>query len=95
MTIKPLSDHVLLKPLEAEKSKSGIVIAQTAEEKQPEQGEVIAVGPGKLDEKGARVPMEVKVGDKVVFSKYGPDEIELDGTKYLIATADQIKGIIE
>lgn len=95
MNIKPLSDHVILKPIKEEKNKFGIVIAQTGEEKQPEQGEVIAVGPGKMDDKGVRAPMEVKVGDKVIFSKYGPDEIELEGEKYLIATSDQIKGIIE
>lgn len=95
MNIKPLSDHVVLKPLKEAESKSGIVIAQTGTEEQPERGEVIAVGPGRLV-KGERVAVDVKVGDVVIFKKYGPDEVEIEGEKFLIAKENEhILGIIE
>lgn len=96
MTFKPLSNHVFLEPLEEEKTtKSGIVIPDTAEKEKPIRGKVLAVGPGKLTEKGERIPMSVKVGDIVLFKKYGPDEIELDGKKYLVGDEDDILAILE
>src|SRR3989344_3765045 len=96
MNFKPLSNHVFLKPLEEEKvTKGGIVIPDTAEKEKPIKGEVLAVGPGKLNEKGERVPMSVKVGDTVLFKKYGPDEIEIDGKKYLVGDEDDILAILE
>ena len=96
MNIKPLGDRVVVKAEEAPENTSGIVIAQTEEnDKQPEKGEVIAVGPGRLDEKGERVAVEVKVGDTVVFSKYGPTEVEVEDTEYLILKEDDILGVIE
>jgi chaperonin GroES len=95
MNIKPLSDHVLIEPLKEElSSKSGIVLPETAEEK-PEQGKVIAVGPGKFNEKGERQAMEIKVGDKVLFTKYGPNEIKVGDKEYLIAKEEDILAIIE
>lgn len=96
MKFKPLSNHVFLEPLEEEKTtKSGIVIPDTAEKERPIKGKVLAVGPGKLNEKGERVPMSVKVGDTVLFKKYGPDEIEIDEKKYLVGDEDDILAIIE
>ena len=96
MNLKPLNDHIFLEPLEEEKTtKSGIVLPETAEKEKPIKGRVVAVGPGKLDEKGKRVPMSVKVGDKVLFKKYGPDELEVDGKKYLVGEETDILAIIE
>jgi len=84
MNIKPLGDRVVVKALaQEEKTKSGIVLPDTAKEK-PQQGEVIAVGPGKILENGQRVPLDVKVGDKVIYSKYAGTEIKVDGQEVLI-----------
>jgi chaperonin GroES len=95
MNIKPLEDRVLIEPIsQEEKTKSGIVLPDTAEEK-PEQGRVIAVGQGKLDSNNNRIPMRVKVGDVVIFTKYGPNEIKVDGKEYLIAKEEDILAILE
>ncbi|MCL5006597.1 MAG: co-chaperone GroES [Patescibacteria group bacterium] len=94
--LKPLSNHIFLEPLENEKTtKSGIVIPDTVEKERPMKGKILAAGPGKLDEKGERIPMSVKVGDVVLFKKYGPDEIEMDGKKYLVGDEDDVLGIVE
>ncbi len=96
MNFKPLSNHVFIEPIEEEsKTKSGIVLPETAEKEKPIKGKIIAVGPGKLNEKGERIPMSVKVGDIVLFKKYGPDEIEIEGKKYLVGDEDDILAIIE
>jgi len=96
MTFKPLSNHVFLEPLAEEKTtKSGIVIPDTAEKEKPIKGKVLATGPGKVNEKGERVAMSVKVGDTVLFKKYGPDEVEIEGKKYLVGDEDDILAIIE
>ncbi|HDM31752.1 MAG TPA: co-chaperone GroES [bacterium] len=96
MKIKPLADYVLLEPIkEEEKTKSGILLPQTAEKERPEQGKVIAVGPGKRDEKGNLIPVSVKPGQKVLFKKYGPDEIKVDDKEYLICKEEDIVAIIE
>ena len=85
MNFKPLSNHIFLEAVETEKmTKSGIVIPDTADKEKPMVGRVVAAGPGKLNEKGERTPMSVKVGDKVLFKKYGPDEIEIENKKYLV-----------
>lgn len=76
-------------------TKSGIVIPDTADKEKPMLGAIVAVGPGKLNEKGERSPMSVKVGDKVLFKKYGPDEVEVDGKKYLVGDEDDILAVIE
>jgi len=76
-------------------TKSGIVLPDTAEKEKPIRGKVVAVGPGKLSEKGERIPMSVKVGSIVLFKKYGPDEIEIDEKKYLVGDEDDILAIIE
>ncbi len=96
MNFKPLSNHIFLEPLEEEKAtKSGILLPETAEKEKPIRGKVIAVGPGKLNEKGERVPMSVKVGDTVLFKKYGPDEIEIESKKYLVGDEEDILAILE
>ncbi len=87
---------MFIEPVEEESvTKSGIVLPDTAEKEKPIRGKVIAVGPGKLTEKGERIQMSVKVGDVVLFKKYGPDEIELEGKKYLVGDEDDILAIIE
>lgn len=96
MNFKPLSNHVFLEPLAEEKmTKSGIVLPETADKEKPIMGTVLAIGPGKKNDKGDIQPMSVKVGDKVLFKKYGPDEIEVDGKKYLVGDEDDILAIIE
>lgn len=80
--------------MENKTTKSGIVLPETAEKEKPVRGKVVAVGPGKLDERGQRLPMSVKVGDLVLFKKYGPDEIEIDGKKLLVGEEDDILAII-
>lgn len=96
MNLKPLGDRVIVKPItEEERTKSGIVLPDTAEKERPEQGEVIAVGPGKRMEDGKRAPMEVKKGDRVVFTKYSPNEVEIDDVEYLILKEDDVLAIIE
>lgn len=93
---KPLSNHIFIEVVqEDKKTKSGIVLPDTAEKEKPMVGKVVAVGAGKVNERGERCPMSVKVGDKVLFKKYGPDEIEMDGKKYLVGDEDDILAIIE
>ena len=95
MNFKPLTNHVFLEPLEEEKTtKSGIVIPDTAEKEKPMRGKVLAIGPGKLNEKGERIPMSVSVGEVVLFKKYRPDEVELDGKKYLVGDEDDILAVL-
>ena len=99
MKIQPLSDHVLIEHLkQEEKTKSGILLPETAEKEKPEQGKIIAVGPGKKTEDGKLIPLEVKEGDVVLFTKYGPNEvtIEVNGQEkeYLIAREEDILAII-
>lgn len=94
MSIKPLGDKVVIKKLEAEeKTKSGIVIPSTAKE-QPQMAEVVAVGPGGVIE-GKEVVMELKVGDKVIFSKYAGTEVKYDGTEYTILRQNDILAIVD
>lgn len=96
MRIKPLSDHILIEPIkEEEKTKSGILLPETSEKEKPEQGKVISVGPGKKDESGKLIPLEVKEGDSVLFTKYGPNEIKIDNKEYLIAKEEDILAILE
>ena len=96
MNLKPLSNRVFLEPIEEDKmTKSGIVLPDTAEKEKPIRGRVMAVGPGKRNDKGEITPVAVKVGDLVLFKKYGPDEIEIDGKKYLVADEEDILAILE
>ena len=94
MQIKPLSDRVVVRPLEAEEKKQGsIIIPDTAKEK-PMQGEVVAVGPGKIAESGQKIAMEVKKGDKVLYGKYAGTEVTIDGKDYLIMRESDILAIL-
>jgi len=96
MKIKPLSDHILIEPIkEEEKTKTGILLPETADKEKPEQGRVIAVGPGRKNKKGEYTPLDVKPGQKVLFTKYGPNEIKVDDKEYLIAREEDILAIIE
>jgi chaperonin GroES len=96
MNLKPLSNHIFLEAMTEEKmSKGGIVLPDTAEKEKPIKGKVLAIGPGKRNDKGEIQPMSVKVGDVVLFKKYGPDEIEMDGKKYLVGEEEDILAILE
>lgn len=95
MKLKPLSNRVILEPVSAEeKTKSGIIIPETVNQEKPEQGKVLAVGPGKLLKNGQRSQMDVKVGDTVIFSKYSPSEIKMDGEEYLVVSEEDILAIV-
>jgi len=95
MGYKPLGDRLLIKPKESEeKTKSGIVLPDSAKEK-PQEGEVIAVGEGARDENGKRIPMEVKVGDVVLYSKYAGTEVKIDGEEHLIIKESDVLAIVE
>ena len=94
MKIRPLHDRILIKRIEEQESvRGGIVIPDTAKEK-PQQGEVIAVGNGKLLENGERVPLDVKAGDRILFAKYAGSEIKLDGEEFLILREDEVLGVL-
>jgi chaperonin GroES len=94
MKIRPLNDRLLVKRLEEEeKTAGGIIIPDSAKEK-PAEGEVVAVGPGKLNDKGDRVALQVKEGDRVLFSKYGGTDVKLDGDDFLIMREDDILGVL-
>jgi len=93
--IRPLGDRVVVKPMPSEeKTKSGIVLPDTAKEK-PQEGEVIAVGTGRLLETGQRVPIDLKPGDKILFSKYAGNEVKIDDVEYLIMREADILGVVE
>ena len=94
MKVRPLGDRVLVKRLEEEEVRGGIIIPDTAKEK-PQRGEIIAIGNGKLNEKGERITLEVKEGDRVLFGKYAGTEIKIEGEEYLIMREDDILGVIE
>ncbi|WP_017621591.1 co-chaperone GroES [Nocardiopsis gilva] len=93
--LKPLEDRVVVKTLEAEQTTaSGLVIPDTAKEK-PQEGEVLAVGPGRLDDKGNRVALDVNVGDVVLYSKYGGTEVKYDNEEYLVLSARDLLAVVE
>ena len=96
MKIRPLQDRVIVKRLEeeAEKTKGGIIIPDTAKEK-PQQGKILAVGKGKVNDDGKVTPLDVKVGDRILFGKYSGSEIKLDGEEHLIMREEDILGVIE
>ena len=96
MNIRPLRDHILIEPIkEEEKTKAGIFLPDTASKEKSEQGKVIAIGEGKKTDDGKIIPLSVKPGDKVLFSKYGPSEIKVDDKEYLIAKEEDILAVIE
>jgi chaperonin GroES len=94
MNIKPLADRVIVKPIDPEEKKQGgIIIPDTAKEK-PQEGEIVAVGPGKIDDSGKKVEMEVKKGDRVLYGKYSGTEVTIDGEEYLIMRESDILAIV-
>ena len=94
VTVKPLADRVVVKPLEeSEQMRGGLYIPDTAKEK-PSQGEVVAVGPGKVSDEGARLEMDVNVGDRVLYGKYSGTDVTLDGVEYLILRESDILAVI-
>ncbi len=96
MKIEPLYDKVVIKPLEGEEvTESGIVLPDTVDKEKPMQGEVVAVGPGKRLDNGETAPVSVKVGDKVLFTKYAPDEVEIKDEEFLVIEEDKILGIVK
>ena len=95
VSIKPLEDRILVRTLEAEQTTaSGLVIPDTAKEK-PQEGEVLAVGPGRIDDSGNRVPLDISVGDKVIYSKYGGTEVKYNGEEYLVLSARDLLAVVE
>ncbi len=94
VNIKPLEDRIVVKPLDAEQTTaSGLVIPDTAKEK-PQEGEVVAVGAGRFNDAGERVPMDIAVGDKVIYSKYGGTEVKYSGGEYLILSARDVLAVV-
>ncbi len=94
VSIKPLEDRIVVKALEAETTTaSGLVIPDSAKEK-PQEGEVVAIGPGRIDDKGNRVPFDLTVGDKVIYSKYGGTEVKYAGEEYLILSARDVLAVV-
>lgn len=94
MNVKPLSDRVIIRPLEAEtKTAGGIIIPDNAKEK-PQKGEVVAVGPGKIDENGKKIVMSLKKGDKVLYGKYSGTEVTVEGEEYLIVRESDVLAIL-
>jgi len=95
MNLKPLNDRVIVTRVEKEqKTAGGIIIPDTAKEK-PQEGKIVAVGPGKLDDSGKRIPMEVKEGDRILFSKYAGTEIKIDGVEHIFMKEDDILAVID
>ena len=96
INLKPLSDKVFIEPISSDKTtKSGIVIPDSSDKEKPIKGKILATGPGKRNEKGEIMPMYVKIGDIVLFKKYGPDEIEIEGKKYLVGEEADILAVIQ
>lgn len=96
MNLRPLGDRVIVKPAAKEEmTKAGIILPDTVNKERPENGEVIAVGPGKMLENGSRAAMSVKVGDKVVFKKYSPDEVKIDDVEYLVIAESDVMAVLE
>jgi len=95
MNLRPLEDRVIVQPAKAEEmTKSGLVIPDSAQEK-PQRGTIVAVGPGKMKEDGSRTEVDVKVGDTVIYSKYGGTDVKIEGEEYKILRADDIYAVVE
>ena len=95
VSIKPLEDRIVIKQIEAEQTTaSGLVIPDTAKEK-PQEGEVVSVGPGRIDDNGNRVPLDISVGDRVIYSKFGGTEVKYGGDEYLVLSARDVLAVVE
>jgi len=96
MQLRPIGDHLVVKAVAAEeKSASGIIIPETVDKERPERGEILAVGPGRLLENGTRAVLDLKVGETVIFKKYAPDEVKIDGQEYLIIRQEDVMAVVE
>ncbi len=96
INVKPMGGRILVLPIEEEeKTESGLIIPDTAEKEKPQQGEVVALGTGKVTEEGKKVDFQVKKGDKILFKKYAPDEIEIGGVEYLVVDESDILAVVE
>lgn len=96
MKLRPLGDRVIVKPVaKQEMTKAGIILPETVDKERPEQGEIIAVGPGRLLDNGSRAPISLKVGDKIVFKKYSPDEVKVGDEEYLVISESDVMAVIE
>lgn len=96
MKLKPLHDNIIVKQFKEEEiTKSGIILPGTLNKEKPQEGEIVATGKGRLNEKGELVPLELKVGDKIIFSKYSPNEIKIDGEDYLVMKESDVLAVIE
>jgi chaperonin GroES len=94
MNLQPLTDHILVKPLKKEE-KSSIVLPESEKDKKSERGEVVAIGPGRILDNGQKMEMNVKIGDKILFRQYAPDEIDEDGEKFLLMSESDVLAIIK
>ena len=98
INLRPLGDRIIVEPQSeherGKETKSGIFIPETTEKERPEQGTVVAVGPGKMTDDGKLMPMSLKVGDKVLFTKYGPDEVKIEGKEYFILSESSVLAVI-
>ncbi|MFA5130114.1 MAG: co-chaperone GroES [Patescibacteria group bacterium] len=95
-TLRPMGDRIIVQAAsKEEKTLSGIILPDMADKERPEQGNVVAIGPGRVLDNGTRAPMNVKVGDKVVFKKYSPDEVKVDDTDYLVISESDVLAVIE
>lgn len=93
--LNPLEDRVVVEAMEdSETTASGLIIPDTVSKEKPQKGKVVAVGPGRVDNNGKRIPMEVKIGDKVLFTKYGPSEVEVDGHELLVLNQSDVLAVI-
>ena len=96
MKLRPLQDRIIVERIEEETTtKGGIIIPDTVSKEKPQEGKIIAVGKGKMNEDGKLIPMDVKVGDRVLFGKYSGSEVKIDGDEYLIMREDDILGVLE
>ncbi|MBI4268496.1 co-chaperone GroES [Candidatus Uhrbacteria bacterium] len=95
MKLKPLGDRLIVEPVSSDEvTKAGIILPDTVDKEKPEKGKVLAIGPGKLLENGTRLPLEVKVGDIVIFKKYSPDEVKIDDKEYLVLSESDIMAVV-
>ncbi|PJE51441.1 MAG: co-chaperone GroES [Candidatus Yanofskybacteria bacterium CG10_big_fil_rev_8_21_14_0_10_36_16] len=95
MKIKPLSDRVVLEPVKEENKKGGIILPETVSKERPEQAKVVAVGPGKMGDDGKLIPVSLKKGQVVLFTKYGPNEVKVEDKEYLIAREEDVLAVLE
>ncbi len=96
LKLRPLQDHLIVEAAdEPETHSSGLIIPDTVSKEKPQKGKVLAAGPGRFDEDGKRMPMDVKVGDTVLFTKYGPTEVKLDGKEYLVLSQSDVLAVVE